>query len=351
MKIGKPFVSIIIPVYKVSNYIERCLRSVMQQQGDIAMECILVDDCSPDDSMDIIKRLLDGYDGPITFHTTYHKQNLGLSAARNTGIKMAQGDYLFFIDSDDYITDDCLQKLTDVVKNKPEVQVVKGNHVGNGGVIHASRIPQEPLDNDTLLDLVYMGIIPVMAWNTLIRRSLVEKNGLSFRQGLMYEDNLWSVQLFRCTVSFVFVPDETYYYEVNPNSISGAMVGMVQVKHLLHMVYIIDELLDTFDIEHFIPFTCFINTRIMQMLDCIDKDDSIDEEIRKHILQQRNRLMKYALSHCRIVLALFGLLLYKPFRMFYRFRFFRRNYDCIEYVVCRMAMLFDGLHDKRILKS
>lgn len=350
MKMVKPFVSIIIPVYRVSKYIERCLRSVMQQQGDIAMECILVDDCSPDDSMDIVKRLLDDYDGPITFHTESHKQNLGLSAARNTGMTMAQGDYLFFIDSDDYITDDCLQRLTDVVKKNPEVQVVKGNHVGNGGVIHASHIPQVPLGNDTLLDLIYMGIIPVMAWNTLIRRSLVEKNGLSFRQGLMYEDNLWSVQLFRCTVSFVFVHDETYYYEENPNSISGAMVGMVQAKHLSHMVYIIDELLNTFDAAHFIPYTCFINTRLMQMLDCVDNDNTIDDGIRKHILQQRNHLIKYALSHCRIVLALFELLLYKPFRMLYRFRLFRRNYNRIETVVCRFANVFDNLHAKRGLE-
>ena len=350
MKMGKPFVSIIIPVYRVSKYIERCLRSVMQQQDDIAMECILVDDCSPDDSMDIIKRLLDGYDGPITFHTTYHKQNLGLSAARNTGMKMAQGDYLFFIDSDDYITDDCLQKLTDVVKNKPEVQVVKGNHFGSVGMIDVNSIPVEPINNDTLLKLLYMCVIPVMAWNTLIKRSMIEEMRLSFCQGLLYEDNMWTVQLFRHVDCFQFIPDKTYYHEVNHGSIIEKQKECPS-RSLPHRIKIVDELLNSFDSRHFVSYTCYIIFHLIQMFDITDKEKHVAREDIDGVVQLRNRLFRYSIRKGRLILVFSEMLLFKPFRYLIRFRLLRCHYDGIYRVVYKMAMLFNGLHEiKKDLK-
>ena len=167
------------------------------------MECILVDDCTPDDSMEIAERLIAEYEGQVTFHIIRHEQNGGLPVARNTGMAHATGDYLLFVDSDDYLTDDCIRKLTDVVRAFPEVQVVKGNHIGRASVI-SSHVPGGPLDNDTILELLYMGVIPVMVWNTLIKRSVIVQGQLSFRQGLVFEDNLWSVYLFRSIDFFMF---------------------------------------------------------------------------------------------------------------------------------------------------
>ena len=101
--------SIIIPVYNVEAYIEECLASVVAQSDAKAnIECIIVDDCSPDGSMDIVRRFVDNYQGAVQFRTLRHEVNRGISAARNTGIDAATGDYLLFVDSDDYLSADCL---------------------------------------------------------------------------------------------------------------------------------------------------------------------------------------------------------------------------------------------------
>ena len=95
--------SIIIPVYHVAPYIEDCLRSVMRQTYQGAMECLIVDDCGTDDSMAIAERTIATYEGPIVFQVLHHERNRGLSAARNTGTLAAKGDYLYYLDSDDEI--------------------------------------------------------------------------------------------------------------------------------------------------------------------------------------------------------------------------------------------------------
>ena len=92
-------ISIIIPVYNVSLFIERCLLSVVEQRHE-ALEVILVDDASPDDSMEKARRFLSGYP-KLDYKIVTHPQNKGLSAARNTGVKHSTGAYLYFLDSDD----------------------------------------------------------------------------------------------------------------------------------------------------------------------------------------------------------------------------------------------------------
>ena len=90
-------ISIIIPVYNVEEYIERCILSVCKQSmNNISVECILVNDNSPDKSIDKAKSLIESYSGEIMFKIVTHDQNQGLSSARNTGMKNATGKYLFF---------------------------------------------------------------------------------------------------------------------------------------------------------------------------------------------------------------------------------------------------------------
>ena len=131
-------VSIIIPVYNVAPYIGDCLRSVMRQTYTGPIECLIVDDCGTDESLPIAERMIVEYDGPIRFEILHHEHNRGLSAARNTGINKATGDYFFFIDSDDEITEDCMEKMMSVVQENPEVELVQGRYmphiVGGGGL-------------------------------------------------------------------------------------------------------------------------------------------------------------------------------------------------------------------------
>ena len=120
-------ISIIVPVYNVEQYIKECFDSIAAQtyKGDI--ECIFVNDCGHDKSVEILEKMIACYQGGISFSIIHHEHNKGLSGARNTGIRHAQGDYLYFIDSDDSITSDCIEKLVALAEKYPGVEVVKGS--------------------------------------------------------------------------------------------------------------------------------------------------------------------------------------------------------------------------------
>ena len=94
-------ISIIIPIYNAEKYIFRCIKSVMNQKiSGFGIECILIDDCSQDDSILIANNIIDDYTGDIIFKMIRNETNKGLSASRNIGIQLSSGEYLFFLDSD-----------------------------------------------------------------------------------------------------------------------------------------------------------------------------------------------------------------------------------------------------------
>lgn len=186
-------VSIIIPVYQISDYVERCIWSVMNQTyTDI--ECIIVNDATNDDSIDKCEGLIKNYKGPICFRIISHEYNRGLSAARNTGTIVAIGDYIYYLDGDDEITADCIEKLIKVAWEHPNAEMVMGNA------------------NITM---------SIVAWNKLIKRSFIEKNKLYFKEGIIHEDNLWSYYLQKYLSEVVRVSDVTYYYRKRAGSISS----------------------------------------------------------------------------------------------------------------------------------
>ena len=132
-------VSIIIPVFNVAPYIADCLRSVMRQTYTGNMECLIVDDCGTDNGIAIAERMIADYKGPIRFQILHHERNRGLSAARNTGTEAAIGEYLYYLDSDDEKTEDCIERLMGKVTDHPGVEMVQGNssrHQMGGGSVN-----------------------------------------------------------------------------------------------------------------------------------------------------------------------------------------------------------------------
>ena len=125
-------VSVIIPIYNVAPYIERCLLSVITQTYD-ALEIVLIDDCGVDDSMKIAESTLQNVEHLRIVKILHHEKNRGLSAARNTGIMAATGRYLFFLDSDDWIKPDCIQQMVERIVLYPKSQIVfAGTEVSTG---------------------------------------------------------------------------------------------------------------------------------------------------------------------------------------------------------------------------
>ena len=153
-------ISVIIPVYNVAPYIAACLQSVMRQTTQAALECILVDDCGPDNSMEVVSETLKSYKGPVDFKIVRHTQNRGLSAARNTGLAAATGDYIYFLDSDDEITPDCIERLSAPLQKEPydltigecrieggslpgvALQLPEGTVLRDREILHAYRLQQ-----------------------------------------------------------------------------------------------------------------------------------------------------------------------------------------------------------------
>lgn len=122
-------VSIIIPTYNVAPYIIECLESVASQTYQGVIECIVVDDCGTDESIPLAQEFIDSYNGNIKFRICHREKNGGLSAARNSGLFEAKGEFVYFLDSDDYITPNCIESLVEVAKHFPKVEIVQGGIV------------------------------------------------------------------------------------------------------------------------------------------------------------------------------------------------------------------------------
>lgn len=237
-------ISLIIPIYQVSDYIERCLRSVISQRYN-QIECILVDDYTPDDSIEKCERMIRAYDGPINFRIIHHDRNRGVSAARNTGMTAATGEYIYFLDSDDELAPDCFEKMISIMQEFPDVELVLGNfeiHNENGipWSIPNLNIPVG-IHLRTNLNTISKGIIlPEMAWNILVRRDFIARYKLSFKEGIIHEDILWTYFLYEAMTKMYYCNDVTYHYFIHPNSI---VTGSSKKAHAESYVVIYDEIL------------------------------------------------------------------------------------------------------------
>lgn len=214
----------IIPVYNVENYVLECLQSVAAQTKTKDVECILVDDCGTDNSVSLAEQFISKYVGEIAFALFHHPQNRGLSAARNTGIKNAKGKYLFFLDSDDTIKPDCLDKLFSLAE-KYHADMVQGSYVSDlesMKLFEKSQLPEFSDDKSYIKrTLLNYDVNPVMAQNRLVRRQLVVENNLWFKEGIIHEDLYWSFFLAKIVERICFCKQKTYFYRSTPGSITN----------------------------------------------------------------------------------------------------------------------------------
>ena len=223
-------VTIIIPIFKVENCIESCLKSVASQSYD-NLQCVLVDDATPDKSMAVVNNFIKNYNGNISFLVVNHSTNQGLSAARNTGIRYAEGDYLFFLDSDDEICHDAIQKLVyNAEKNQfPDliiggINVISDNDKQFNGDVASNLLTVKTSvlsSNNQILKSYFRKEWYVMAWNKLVKRSFILDNNLYFEESILHEDHLWSFMLAAHARSMGIVHKPTYIYKIRGNSITG----------------------------------------------------------------------------------------------------------------------------------
>lgn len=218
-----PKVSVVVPVYGVEKYIERCARSLFEQTLD-DMEFVFVDDCTKDNSMAVLKKVILDYPNRNNqIKIVSHEHNKGLSFARETGVKAAIGDYIGHCDSDDWVDINMYLELYEYAIAGNCDFVKSGRLVSNGEktieeqlvFTENGSVDKESVIRYLLLDKGWNSI-----WNTLIKRSVYEMAPLSYTKNVMMEDCYLVSQLILRSKRFGIVNKAYYYYYQNPDSIS-----------------------------------------------------------------------------------------------------------------------------------
>lgn len=224
-------VSVIVPVYNVEQYLARCLDSILAQTYD-DYEIICVNDCSPDNSSTILSEYVSKHSDRIKVIT--NEVNLGLGLSREKALGVACGEFVMFIDSDDYIKPDYLQHYLDATKDG-DYDIVVGGYI---------RDIDGKLTEHYLSDTVWSSTTYAIACAKLYRRSFISENDLHFTSIKCGEDIYFSLSAFYCNAKTKVIQYAGYYYVLNPDSITGSM------NYKKNHERIMAELFDTFLKNH-----------------------------------------------------------------------------------------------------
>ncbi len=218
-----PLVTIVIPVYKVEKFIQRCLQSVVNQTYK-NIECILVNDVTTDSSMEIAQKFIQN-NPDFNFIICNQPTNQGLSMARNAGMDLANGKYIYFLDSDDEITDYALDHLVKLAEETGAEMVLgqsicineEENWRRNYFPIRSKKDILE--GNKNIVYNFVKGQYPVMACDKLVRMDFLMKHQLYFVKDLFSQDVLWSFQSMLKFEKIAFLREDTYLYYFHGASI------------------------------------------------------------------------------------------------------------------------------------
>lgn len=230
-----PKISIIVPVYNVETYIRKCIDSLLSQTFP-DFEILLIDDGSPDNS----GRICDDYAAIDKRIKVFHKENGGVSSARQMGLEHAVGEYIIHADPDDWVDADMLECLYQEARiMNADIIVCDYNIVGLSGKIKRVNV-NLPKDNITCLKKILSGEIHSSLCNKLVKRSLYIDNGISFIQGLnMREDLSVMYKLMYYANKIAYIP-KAYYYYVQTGT--GYTAQKMSLSHQKNAIQLTDEM-------------------------------------------------------------------------------------------------------------
>lgn len=233
--------SVIVPIYNVEKYLEECVQSVLSQDYE-DFEVVLVDD----GSLDSCPVMCDSFATHDNRVKVIHKINGGLSDARNAGINLATGDFICFLDSDDFWDDKCaLSKMAKVLSeyNSDVVQYYHKKYIQREDRIvpwrerNMSRFNGKDT-NEILTSAVINGNLAISACSMAVSRKLILDNGLYFKKGIKTEDLEWSIRLFLCNPKWSYIDDMFYVYRLGRE---GSITSSVDYKHLCDYCDILED--------------------------------------------------------------------------------------------------------------
>lgn len=307
--------SIIIPVYNVEKYVERCIFSIVDQPvSPESYEVIIVNDGSTDKSGDILKELSNDYPSIRLIK----QENKGLGAARNTGLDNAIGEYIFFIDADDYIANDSLLPILNSIKQtKADIILFGISEVYLNG--KKKTISFHLPEKDELLfveDYINDYTILSSAWQGIFKRSLLEEHAIRMPEGKLAEDDDFVVKLFSVADTLYYLPISVYNYFQRPQSISNH-------KDEAHNQKLIFDKLEIFQslIQYTERYSRKRRSGLQRKLDSLSLEivrllirKKISSHIIDHVLNKLAQLEYYPLidKHYNLKYNIFCMLLNKP---------------------------------------
>lgn len=264
-------VSVIIPIYNVEPYIEECVQSVLNQTMTDGLECILVDDCGKDRSAEIAESVVNSYKGEIKIKFIHHGVNKGLSCARNNAVDAAEGKYVLFLDSDDYITPDCIETLWNLALKYPNADFVDGISYSldkkQNDDFHLCltkhHLPEYCDDADFIRRELTLNHYHINCTNALIKKEFLTSNNISFIQGVVFEDFSWHLDCSRKIKAIALASKDTYFYRYNENSIMNS----INKKYIKSVAINSDHMLSGIDLGKFYRIELFKIVEFMHIYD------------------------------------------------------------------------------------
>ena len=228
---NKPLVSIIVPVYNVQAYLDRCIQSLLNQTLK-EIEIILVDDDSPDNC----PQICDSYAKKDYRIKVIHKKNEGLGLARNSGLELATGEYIAFVDSDDYVDLTMYENLYNTAKRYELDTVFSNFKIQNNNKIHIIQQQKEfkifrdtEIINDLLLNMIATDVsvkkerlINMSVWRAIYSKNIISQYNIKFESERLFisEDIIFHIDYCSHAKAIGLVPHAYYYYTVNINSLT-----------------------------------------------------------------------------------------------------------------------------------
>lgn len=221
-------ISVIVPIYEVEDFLDECLQSIINQTyKDI--EIICVDDCTLDNSINIVKKYM-REDSRIRLIN--HERNRGLGGARNTGIDNARGEYIAFVDSDDVLDLSMLEKMECAIRKYDVEAVVCGirRFIGTNEIARCSTFHTLPNPGSRIFNIAdhkeRLTDIWPSAPNKLYKTSIIKQHHLRYQEKLLYEDHYFYYSYFTYVNSFYFIDEPLYSYRASrPGSITSTLTG------------------------------------------------------------------------------------------------------------------------------
>lgn len=271
--------SIIIPVYNVEEYLNRCLKSILNQTYS-NYEVIIVNDGSPDNSDNIIK----SYEKEDKRFKGYKKVNGGLSDARNYGLKYATGDYLIFIDADDYIENNYLEKVNDVLERNKDIDVLKFKiklvDEGENLIRMENGLNKEGVTSfEELVKLEFLE----PAWSYVYKLSFWKENNFTYLKGMIHEDFGLTPEILMKANKIYYLNSYLYNYVQRNGSIMSSNNKEKIHKKAYDMLYQYDRLIKINYNKDTKVYKSFLANALISKTNTLDKEEQkkYKEELRK----------------------------------------------------------------------